>query len=141
MGQFQPGIPYTAGHGAMSAGGSEQQQPLQRLVQQAKAFTRYDGALGQATLFGPLNPGNLLYARVSGVLASEAFLYIGQGDLAAVIQPSNFESATVNGSQDEASWARPGLPIFDQWAIAVFWNRNTLWGQGTAKIYHQPVAI
>lgn len=140
MSQFAPGIPYVPGQQSDgTVGGTGQaQQSLQRLAQNAVAYT-LNGLQGQAVIFDRLDKSNLLFARVSGVIASNATLFIGQGGLAEVLRPENYQSTTVAGAMDEASWARPGLPVYKDWSVGVFWDRTSLWGTGVASIYFEQV--
>lgn len=144
MGQFSGGVPFTPGTGQVAGSGGivASQQSVQRQALQAATFSTSYLGTGQAVLFGPfVGPYSLLYSRVTGPVSAYAYLFIGQGNLASIVVPENLEAFTVAGSGDEASWARPGLPIYDGWSVAIFWDKSLAWGQATGKIYVQQVAV
>lgn len=143
MGQFNQGIPYIPGSNQTSGTGGtvETQQDVIRQVLQAQTFNTSYLGLGQVVVFGPfLGNNGLLNARIMGPNSAYAYLFIGQGTAVDLVKPENLESFTVAGSGDEASWQRPGLPIYDGWSVAIFWDKTTSWGQATGKIYTRQVA-
>jgi hypothetical protein len=143
MSQFSPGTPYVPGSGQVSGTGGavESQQNVLRQALQAVSFTGSYLGTGQVIVFGPfLGNSGLLYARVIGPISSYAYVFVGQGTAPDLVKPENLESFTVAGSGDEASWQRPGLPIYDGWSVAIFWDKSLAWGQATGKIYTRQVA-